>query len=510
MPDAKDEIDPGPMHASPASARWSVADTLLLAVFSLLALGMRLLAIDQWSFGVAEAETFRALTQPLSAGPDGFMASKEGSYPAVFLLLRMLLDVGALPGFTEGGIRLPFAFVGCLLVPSIALFARPIFGRAVAFMSALVIAVHPGHIAASQTADPIVFAMTIAVFAGVVRLNGMRRLSVGLCVLAGACHPVGWLCGFGLLYASRTDRSLPKLPPMVWWLMLAHVVVLVPCLLDLIGLSLPVLATIAVLIRPPAEGNASAAVPKPTASHPAGANTPVSPNTPVAPNALGLALAALAPLVAGGIWWWVAGSGAESACIATLAPLTVLASCSVVRFFRRLRDQLRAQGEHRKWLLRLLVTTPSIMLLGELATAAFLYFVVFAGARPPWREVRDAVLTSTTSGHHIEVIAGRGCDVMRAYLRPLHWREPNTGRGVYLDPHPGVRVSRLPADAVAAAQLLSLPDAMLVLQHDEWRALLASPEGRTLVADFVAVEVWPSPQLFGDQSLYLLQRRRAN
>ena len=53
-----------------------------------------------------------------------------------------------------------------------------------------------------------------------------------------------------------------------------------------------------------------------------------------------------------------------------------------------------------------------------------------------------------------------------------------------------------------------MPDAMLVLQHDEWRALLGSPEGRALVQDFVPIDLWPSQQLLGDQSLYLLQRRR--
>ncbi|MFT4514941.1 MAG: hypothetical protein ACI91B_003654, partial [Planctomycetota bacterium] len=415
MLDAKDEIDPRPSHALLASARWSVAETLLLAGLSLLAVGLRLLAIEQWSFGVAEAETFRALTQPTLA------TSKEMGYPAVFLLLRWLLEIGVLPGFTEGWIRLPFVFVGCLLVPCIALFARPMFGRGVACLSALVIAVHPGHIAASQTADPIVFAMTIAVLAGAVHASGMRRLGGVLCFLAGACHPVGWLCGLGMLCVGGSDRLVRKTPPLVWWLMLAHVVVLVPCLVDLVGLSLPILAVIAVLIRPLVKG---------TADTDASSTQVPGPNTR-AQNTLGLALAALAPLVAGGVWWWVAGTGAESACIAALPPLTVLASCSVVRFLGRLRDQLRANGEHRKWLLRLLVTTPAIMLLGELATAGFLYFVIFAGARPPWREVRDAVLASATSGHHIEVIAARGRDVMRVYLRPRHWREPDTGSRAY-------------------------------------------------------------------------------
>jgi hypothetical protein len=496
MPDAKEEFDRGPTHAPLPSERWNVADTLLLAVLSLLALGLRLLAIEQWSFGVVEAETFRALTQPLFGGPDGLTASDQSSYPVVFWLLRWLLEIGALPGFTEGWIRLPFAFVGCLLVPSIALFAQPMFGRGVACLAALLIAVHPGHIAASQTADPIVFAMTIAVIAGAVRLSGMRWLSILLCVLAGACHPIGWLCGLGMLCAGGTDRMLRKTPALVWWLLLAHVVVVVPCLLDQVGLSLPILAVIAVLIRPPANGIAD-----PDAASASAPNT-------LAPNTLGLGLATLAPLVAGGAWWWVAGTCAESACIAALPPLVVLGSCSVVRFSSCLRGQLRANGERRKWLTRLLVTAPTIMLLGELATAVFLYFAIFAGGRQPWREVRDAVLAATTSGHRIEVIAARGCDVMRVYLRPRHWLEPDVGSRANRDPHPGVRVSAWPADAAAAQSLLSMPDAMLVLQHDEWRALLGSPEGRALVQDFVPIDLWPSQKLLGDQSLYLLQRRR--
>tara|TARA_R110002072_G_scaffold269079_8_gene428320 strand:- start:7600 stop:9039 length:1440 start_codon:yes stop_codon:yes gene_type:complete len=479
MPDANDEIDNGPTDASPAGVRWNVADTLLLALLSLLALGLRLVGIGQWSFGVVEAETFRALTQPLFAGPDSFAASGQSTYPAVFLLLRSLLEIGALPGFTEGWIRLPFAFAGCLLVPSVALFARPQFGRGVACLSALVIAVHPGHIAASQTADPIVFVMTLAVFAGAALLGGKRRVAVILAVLAGACHPIGWLCGVGMLCAAATDRVVRKTPPWGWWLLLLLVIVLVPSLLDVVGMSLPLLAVIAVLIRPQLANG---------------------------PNSLGLALATLGPLLVGGIWWWLGGIVVASASIATLAPLTVLASWAVVRFWRRLHEQ-HAQDEHRRWVMRLLMTAPAIMLLGELATAAFLYFAVFSGARPPWREVRNVVLAKAASGHQVEVIAARGCDVMRAYLRPRHWREPVTDSPSSLDPHPGMRVSPLPKDAVEAQQLLSLPDAMLVLQNDELRALQNSAAGRTLVGDFVVVEVWPSPQRSGDQSVYLLQRR---
>jgi len=491
MPDAKDQIDPGLTHASLSSVRWNIADTLLLAALSLLALGLRLLAVEQWSFGVIEAETFRALTQPLSGGPDSFMASDQSSYPVVFWLLRWLLDVGALPGFTEGWIRLPFAFVGCLLVPSIALFARPVFGRGVAFLAALLVAVHPGHVAASQTANPVVFAMTIAVFAGVVRLSGMRWLSVLLCILAGACHPLGWLCGLGMLCAGGVDRMLRNIPAMVWWLLLAHVLVVVPCLFEQVGMSLPILAVIAVLIRPTVGGHADSDAAAASGS-----------------NILGLGLAGLAPLVAGGVWWWVAGNAAETACIAALPPLVVLGSYLMVRFFVGIRDQLLLNREHRDWLRQLLAIAPAILVLGELVTAVFFYFAIFAGARPPWRDVRGAVLAATTSGYRIEVIAARGCDVLRTYLRPRHWLAVAADGDANHDPHPGVRVSALPGDVEAAQQLLSVPDVMLVLQRDEWQALLGSPEGRALVQDFVPVDVWPSPRLRGDQTIYLLQRRR--
>jgi len=163
-------------------------------------------------------------------------------------------------------------------------------------------------------------------------------------------------------------------------------------------------------------------------------------------------------------------------------------------------------------LMRSLMAAPSIMLFGELATAAFLYFVIYAGARPPWRDVRSAVLASAARGHQVDLIARSGCDVMRVYLRPSHWR--GTGASVAVgsqsvarDPHPGVRVSAIPADLAAARTLLSSPDAVLVLQRDEWMTLLSAELIADLLEDFVVAEVWPSPQPHGSQALYLLRRR---
>lgn len=55
--------------------------------------------------------------------------------------------------------------------------------------------------------------------------------------------------------------------------------------------------------------------------------------------------------------------------------------------------------------------------------------------------------------------------------------------------------------------MLASPDVLLVLQHEEWSALLAAEGGAELVADFVKKAVWPCPQPWGDHAIYLLQRR---
>ena len=40
----------------------------LLSILTIVALGLRLLLIEQWSFGIVEVEAFRAATQPIDAG----------------------------------------------------------------------------------------------------------------------------------------------------------------------------------------------------------------------------------------------------------------------------------------------------------------------------------------------------------------------------------------------------------------------------------------------------------
>ena len=487
-PEANKASPPGVLGGASAMSSQNLswqAMSCLLAI-CLLGLVLRLWQIQQWSFGVVEAETFRAVTQPFFAGEHGFAASPERSHPLVFLVMRWLLDFGWLPGYSEGWLRLPFAFAGCLLIPLVALLAHSIFGRGVAGLAALLVALHPAHIQASQTADPIVFAISFAVAAGLCSWHGKRR-SAGILVLAaGACHPLGWLGAIGLVASTKFEALWHKTPKFVWLLLLLHVVVLLPCMLDGLGLSLLLLASIALALRPVAADLASIR---------------------------SLAGAALLPLLVAGIWWWFDPEIAASAILVSSPPLILLAAWVAVQYCLRLRESEYAMKGERSLSRRLLMIAPSIMLLGELATATFLYSVIYAGARPAWREASRALLHSAPGGAVIEVLAASGTGVMQAYLRPSHWRGAVAAARDGTDPHPCLHVSWLPADPALAMVRLQTPGVALVLLHEEWQALstwpalLALAGSQELLHEFVIAAVWSSPLPRGDQSLYLLRRR---
>lgn len=470
------QFDPAPR----SGARWTTAPILLLAVITLLGCVLRMLHLQQWSFGEVEAATYRALTQPMFTGEHGFVASQQSTYPLVFLLQRWLFDLGLLPGFSEGWVRLPYAFAGCLLVPLMAIWSEALAGRSVAFLTAVVLAIHPGHIAASQTADPIVFAVTLAVAAGVAANHSRRWLAFTLLVLAGGCHPIGWLGAIGMLCAARSDRQFANVPRLVWWLLCLHAVVLLPCFLNVVGLSLLALALLTLGMR--------------SALHDLR-------------NVTGLILAAMLPLLAGGIWWWFDARVGSAACLAALPATSVLAVWGVVHFASCMSVRWPRDRRAGDLLRRLVMVAPAVMLLGELATGSFLYSWIFQGARAPWRDVRTAVLASVTSNRSVEVLAGRGREVLRAYLRPSHWSKLDQASLVQRDPHPGLHVSALPATADLVRERLLSPDTVLVLCSDEWQTLQMMPGGAQLAQELRIVEVWPSPQLRGDSSLYLLRLR---
>jgi hypothetical protein len=440
--------------------RWTGRDLLVLAAISLLAAALRLLLIEQWSFGPGEGATWRAITQPMSGGADGFPASEQSSYPLGFLLLRALVESGLLPGTTEGWLRLPFAFAGCLVTPLVALFARPLLGRASGHLAALAIAVHPAQVAASQTADPAVFAAAAALAAGVLSMRGWRWSSYVAVVVCGGCHPLGWLWAAGLVLATRPPAWASRAPRWSWPLLALAALPLLPDLVHGPAVAALLLAGASFALRLP-DGRA-------------------------------FALGALLPLGAGGLWWWFDASVGASARVLAAPVVAVLAAWSCVQFARTAAERLDVSSLAR----RLVGAAPTVMMIGELLTATFLYFAVYDGGRAAWRDARAAVASARVAGRDLVIVTGRGADVMRSYLRPNHWRDP--GR----DAHPGVLVLPLAADAAARARQTELPGALFVLQHDE-RALLGD------AADaFVVVALWSGPRADGDGSLYVMRRRQ--
>lgn len=439
--------------------RWSTSDFVVLVLFSLAAAGLRLLFIEQWSFGPSEATTWRALTAPLYGEGETFAASGQVAYPLAFLLMRELLEQGVLPGMTEGWLRLPFAFAGCLVTPLLALLARPLLGREVGILAALVVAFHPACIASSQTADPVVVASAIALLAGVLAMRGWKWSSGAAVVLAGGSHPLGWVAGLGILCAVRQPRWLVELR---WRWVGALALAAAPVFVDLgygptwTSVLLSLLAVGLWL-----------------------------------PRARGFALAAMLPLASAGIWWWWDPAVGASARVITAPVIAALASWACVQFARAVAGGLDASPRVK----RLVLAAPVLILLAELFTATFLYFTVYEGGRSAWRSARSAVAASRVPGRELVVIAGRGAEVLRTYLRPSHWREP--GR----DPHPGIRVEPLAGDAAGRAAQALRADALFVLLPEE-RVQLGSAAD-----DLVVVALWPSPKAVGDASLSVLRRR---
>ena len=448
---------PGSTPARPG--RWTAADIASLAGVSVVAALLRLMFVEQWSFGPVEAETWRVVTSP---APGGAGVQDAASHPFYYLLLRELLERGVLAGTTEGWLRLPSAFAGCLLVPLVALAARPRLGRASATLAAVIVAVHPGCVAASQTASPAVFAAVFAVLAGALAGKRWRLLAVVSLVLAGGCHPLGWSAGLGMMLAATAPAWLERAPRAA---ALALVAVAAPMVLRLGDGSAWTLSGLAAL----AFGLSL-------------------------PSRCGFAAAALLPLAAGGAaWWWQPATG-DAALLLSAPPLAMLAAWSCARFAGAVTRELRA----RPAVARLVAAAPAVILLGELWTATFLYYAVYDGGRAVWRAARSAVAAARAPGRDLVVYADRGVDVLRTYLRPNHWRDAAR------DAHPGVVVQPLAAAAGARREQLARAGALVVLQRDEL------PLVRDARAEFEVIALWPGPKAVEDGSLYVLRRRDAD
>jgi hypothetical protein len=446
-----------PNVAAPA---WTGRTLGALAAITLVAAVLRLWGVRDWSFDVAEAATFRALQLPLG-GDAGFYAAPESRAPLLHLLLRALVDHGMLPSLGEGSLRLPFVFLGLLTVPVLGLVLRRWCGPGVAIAAALLLALHPLHVQASQTAaTPVVVPLLVLLAAAAFHGERPRWFAgAALVLLAGLADPLGYAA---VLTAWRRPghRNVVRVLP---WLALG---------LLLLGGALPAWRWPLLAL--------------------AGFGLPLLP-WPV--QLLLLAPAVLAPF-----------APAEAALAALPGGITaaVLAAVDLARRFGATLPVAptttgRATALLAAWLAPALVAV-------VLAIDTFLLLGLHQGARPPWRDAARVVLRAYDGSRGLWVGAMADQEVLRCYLRPKHWCVPGS------DPHPHVQVQALPGgeEALAALQDLQAMAAerqrlpVLVLRTDELAAL---PEAaRTLLAQrFVVQQLLAAATAQGDRSLLVLR-----
>lgn len=168
-----------------ATHTWSVRAWVWLVGLALLAGSVRLARLGWWSLSPDEAANWLQAMRIELAGGDASAATVSGG------VLRFLLTTGLLPAQSEGWLRLPFALLGTATVVLLALALARSLGSRAALLAAAALALHPGHVRWSQTADDGALLAFAAVLALVVsmflrkRLAGLADVPAALVVLWG-------------------------------------------------------------------------------------------------------------------------------------------------------------------------------------------------------------------------------------------------------------------------------------------------------------------------------------
>jgi 4-amino-4-deoxy-L-arabinose transferase-like glycosyltransferase len=219
----------------------------ILLGITLVAAGLRLWRIEQWSFWVDEAHTFRDATRSM----DSFWDAHVHRYPIGYLLLRSMLSI--LPSSGEGALRLPFAFFGIITIPALALMGRAIVGRGPALVAAAFLAVSPWHLYWSQNCRAyalVIFWSLLAVgaFYRALAFRSLRMVLVTLAVtlFAGLCHPssyvllaayfvYGVVARFGSWGSEKADRVAGPMDRWWPWIVLGVIGVLLPLMIPAVN-----------------------------------------------------------------------------------------------------------------------------------------------------------------------------------------------------------------------------------------------------------------------------------
>lgn len=461
--------EPDPLPAAPTATVWSQHRLLLLLAISVLAAALRLWRVEQWSWNGDEVRTFELLAMA-GDGTRSLWAEPERWSPLLPLLLRQLFEFGLLPNCSEGWLRLPFAFAGALSVPLLALVGARTFGTGAALLAALLLAVHPWHVAASQSAAP-----AVVTAAGVLAVLGCAerrwwRWVVVLQLLVAAVHPSGWFAAAALGLCALRPRVQSVAVAVATALAAAGAV----WHLDLVR---PV--TVALVL--------------------------VALGSPALPRAAAGALVVPAALAVSVTAFGIGHARHEALGIVGLPALTLLAGAAAADIGLHWRSALQP----RRRLAAAAAGLVGLLAIVDSGIETWLQATLHHGRRPAWRAVRDLALGTMAVGHdELVVAAAAGVGPLRCYLRPNELRFPG-------DPHPGVHVRPVElADGAASLKaLVALPPAatcLLVLRADEAAPWLREPSlAAALQRSFVLWRVLPGPRQGQDDTVFVYRRRAA-
>lgn len=418
-----------PRGQSPHRPFTGVHIALLLGI-TLLAAVMRLYRLDQWSMWVDEAHSWRDATMPLG-GDDGFMSSPRKWYPATFLMLRWLLDLGWLPysggHAAEGWLRLPFAFCGIVTVPLLALVGNLFVGRRAALLAALFLALNPWHIYFSQNVRGYVMVFFFATLAAGLFQVGTQRGSWWwrgaslLAVLIGsAFHPTTLL----LLAPFAAYPWLSGVARLDWrfWLKVSGMCVVA------------ILAARVATFLPPFEVFLSA---KPDASLTHLVETTAYYfrvpllvtavvgvwllfQTRLQGRILFLACWSLVPLLVLAVLGASVVKVTARYALCALPAVVLLSGAGAVRITEALVAAFGRSSRLGKLVPALVVP---VMLVLDMASYDYLYYTSQHGDRGMWREAKDFLVGAVSPGRKLLVYT-INAPSMNFYLRPLYYAEP--------------------------------------------------------------------------------------
>lgn len=394
----------------------------ILLGITLLAAGLRLLGVGEWSFWIDEAHTVRDVTKPL----DEFWASHSSRYPLSYLILRGLLTI--LPSTSEGWLRLPFVFFGIASVPALAFVGRSLVGPRAALIAALLLAASPWHVYWSQNCRSYSMVLFFSLLAmGAYQFANQHRsllfgvLSLALSVVAGLFHTSAYLLlaaqlGFAGLArltttgSSKADAIRRPLERWLPWIILGTLLLLSPLLMG--GLSYfqrakpdfslgHLVQTVVYLVRMPLILLAAC-----------GCALLMSRDDR---SALFLMCWITAPLVVLGIAASAVVKVTAQYAFYTLPAFCLLAGYAATRF--------RVGEVRRVWIDLVLRSMPLLIVLADMGGYAYLYYTSQHGDRPNWRAAKDWI--EREPGRARLVLTTNGPS-MRYYLDPESLKRANS------------------------------------------------------------------------------------